>query len=356
MSSFSRVGQALYLIPALIVGAASGSFAATLCVNPGGTGGCYATVDSAVAASARGDVVQIAAGSYPSCVVVPAKHHVTLQGAGRDQTILVGACSGYRVVISTLDGSKVAISGLTIADDAQAGDGLRCVHGTVVAHDLRVTACRRGLDLEFSCRAQITSTEIDGNLLGILAGIPDFTPRLDLDASSVHDNGIGIQHYGGRTKITRSTIHGNGPGEYPYDGNGIRTLERGLIVEASTISGNAPAGIDGPHNVQPVEFLMRSTILADNAQDCSSAVRIRSQGNNLIESPGCVVVTRPTDLTGVDPQLGPLAQNGGPTPTQDLGTQSAARAAVGVRALCKRPDQRGTLRPLPCDIGAFEAP
>lgn len=340
----------------LAAGSASASSAATLCVSPAGSGACHATVESAVAASARGDLVQIAPGTYPTCLTVPAKHHVQLQGGGRDQTILAGACAGNRVVVTMLKGSRVAISDLTLDDGAQIGDGLRCLGGTLTANNLRLTRNRRGLDLEFGCRATIANSELDGNLLGMLAGIPDFTPRVDLDASTVHGNGTGIVHWGGRLKITRSTIHGNGPASYPYGGEGIRTFERGLVVESSTISGNASTGIGGPLNAPTSDVSMRSTILADNGQDCSDVLRIRSQGSNLVEAPSCALVTRPSDVIGVDPQLGTLGQNGGPTPTQALGATSAARDAVAARTLCARPDQRGAVRPLPCDIGPFEAP
>src|ERR1019366_8510395 len=45
-------------------------FAATLCVNPGGTGGCFAKIGDAVAAAAKNDTIQVAAGVYAEDVVI----------------------------------------------------------------------------------------------------------------------------------------------------------------------------------------------------------------------------------------------------------------------------------------------
>jgi hypothetical protein len=59
-----------------------------------------------------------------------------------------------------------------------------------------------------------------------------------------------------------------------------------------------------------------------------------------------------------NPQLGPLADNGGPTQTHALGPGSAARDAIPANgANCAADDQRGLTRPAgaACDVGAYEA-
>jgi len=78
---------------------------------------------------------------------------------------------------------------------------------------------------------------------------------------------------------------------------------------------------------------------------------INDGGNNLTW-PG-------TTCTGInaDPLLGPLQDNGGPTPTMALGAGSVAIDAVPAGNLaCPATDQRGVFRPQgpSCDIGAFE--
>src|SRR6185436_5922560 len=44
---------------------------ATLCVNPGGTGGCFSTIQAAVNAATNGDTVNVEAGTYDEDVTIP---------------------------------------------------------------------------------------------------------------------------------------------------------------------------------------------------------------------------------------------------------------------------------------------
>ena len=55
--------------------------AATLCVNPGGTAGCTATIGAAVTAAAPGSSIQVAPGVYKESVGITKT--LSLIGAGR---------------------------------------------------------------------------------------------------------------------------------------------------------------------------------------------------------------------------------------------------------------------------------
>ena len=72
---------------------------------------------------------------------------------------------------------------------------------------------------------------------------------------------------------------------------------------------------------------------------------------------GCPAVATCTNVTGTNPLLASLANNGGFTQTHALGAGSSAIDAGGVNAACAAVDQRGVTRPQgsACDIGSYEA-
>ena len=114
-----------------------------------------------------------------------------------------------------------------------------------------------------------------------------------------------------------------------------------------------------------------NSILANNqastGADCSA--EISSGGYNLVgDSEGCNGFTATGDLTGVDPDLGPLQDNGGPTFTHALIEGSPAIDSANPEGCLDQDgnvldqDQRGSTRPVNatglataiCDRGAFE--
>ena len=130
------------------------------------------------------------------------------------------------------------------------------------------------------------------------------------------------------------------------------------VLSNATIAANVLSGVDNDG-----QLVVRNTILAENAgTDCSGV--LTSHGFNLFRNPsGCLIAGNTSgDLVGMDPALGLLEDNGGPTPTHALLAGSAALdtgnpAAPGGPAGCESTDQRGVSRPqgFRCDIGAFEA-
>lgn len=104
-----------------------------------------------------------------------------------------------------------------------------------------------------------------------------------------------------------------------------------------------------------------STIIAggtsgDAATSDCFAPTVTDLGHNLesTKPSQCGFSTSDGDLIGVNAQLGPLTDNGGPTQTLALGRHSPALGAGGSCVAAAGVDGRGLPRRSPCDIGAFE--
>ena len=132
-------------------------------------------------------------------------------------------------------------------------------------------------------------------------------------------------------------------------------------IKRSTIAANTSGGIAGGTDRLPT-VTVQSTILADNTvggnpDDCDYGPgRLRSRGYNVVELCDELALPASTDQLVPDAMLGPLSDNGGPSPTHALLPGSPALGIVDRPLLCRGTDQRGTPRPVPCDSGAYEAP
>lgn len=112
---------------------------------------------------------------------------------------------------------------------------------------------------------------------------------------------------------------------------------------------NLEVGLDSSLTIQ------NSIIASTNASsDCviSDNGVITTDANSIIQDGSCGGLAR-----AVDPLLGPLADNGGPSLTHSLLSGSPA-INTGDNATCEATDQRGESRPLSasnaCDVGALE--
>lgn len=169
------------------------------------------------------------------------------------------------------------------------------------------------------------------------------------------------------TTIYTSTFSGNsvlaeeGTTLNDGSGGGIQGAEGQLL--GLTVNSNS-ASTSGSNLDLNLDSLVRDTIVADprGAGD-SCANRLPSDGFNLDEDSSCEF-DEGTDLEAVDPMLGPLADNGGPTPTHALLPGSAAidrgsafGSTVDQRGLDRRVDfatVSNTEGGDGSDIGAFE--
>jgi CSLREA domain-containing protein len=152
-------------------------------------------------------------------------------------------------------------------------------------------------------------------------------------ASFATNTGGGIANEFILTMIN-STVSGNSTGTGAptqggavYSNNVLNLIN--CTVSENTDPSNSHNGISAGHQVN-----IRNTILAGNGTggngpDIDSSIfapiELTSQGHNLIGNPGSVTgFTAPGDQVGVNPSLGPLVNNGGPTLTYALLTGSPA--------------------------------
>jgi CSLREA domain-containing protein len=224
-------------------------------------------------------------------------------------------------------------------------------------------------------------------------------------ANSANTRGGALYNYeGGQVTLLGSTLSGN----LAASGGGIYSElfihnSAGLMLTNSTLSGNSTsrdggglyanggqinlfnATIASNHVLVPIGtfysglgggvyitgsaiITAQNTLLGDNMHryginspepdDCfTGLLSLHSLGFNLIETPDNCLISGTTvgDITGQDPSLGPLQNNGGSTVTQSPLRGSPA-IDHGDNTACPPIDQRGWQRPIgvSCDIGAVE--
>ena len=155
----------------------------------------------------------------------------------------------------------------------------------------------------------------------------------------------------GELTLTNSTISQNIA--VSASGGGMVNDGGTLTVVNSTVSWNS-SGLAGGGVFNSGVLTLRDSIVANSAGgDCFNVGTVNDLGYNIVEDGSCI--SHPTSMGG-DPDLGPLADNGGPTLSHALLPGSIAFDAGSCAGGTVSTDQRGIGRPQgeACDIGAFE--
>jgi hypothetical protein len=303
-------------------------------------------------------------------------------GPGAGQITIDGNDAYRDFYVNTNPGDEVSISGLTIANGNTAafgGAGILVNHGnlrldhTVVTSN-ETTGAGGGVSVVTGDSLTIESSAITGNVSGDHGGgvytanssgtvstirnstisgnsgadfgggvYFDFTAPATLENSTVYGNtasesGGGVYHYGAPAgdpglTVTGSTITHNtadrGGGLASYGGRSEMDLYTQPIIRNTIISANTAT--DGPD--------VSGSFVADPFTSISAAFSLIGSvdPNSPLDQTG-------PNLIGQDPQLGPLADNGGPTQTQKPALTSPVvdkGAAFGLGT-----DQRGLGRPV----------
>lgn len=279
----------------------------------------------------------------------------------------------------------------------ESGGGLDMRAGKIVIEDSSIsnnTAIQsNGGGVAIRVRSKVTLTNsrvtnnraIDGDGGGIY--ISSEGPRSTLSGSNSTISGNTARFYGGgisadgqggqvAIEITNFTIANN---HSSSRGGGMWTRSAETIkFRNSTIARNT-SPIGGAINAFNTSLSLYNSTVADNTTN--SAAAAISNGtvglklvNTIISNPAggadCTVIAGSINTDSativqdgscntqraIDPQLGPLADNGGNTLTMALKPNSPARN-TGILATCETRDQRGQLRDDgdgACDVGAIE--
>lgn len=322
------------------------------------------TVGYAISQSSAGDTIHIAAGTYTENLTIAID--LSLEGAGMNATILDGGGVGRVVTISSGD---VGIGDLTIQNGNTGSEGGGVSNsGTLGLEAVKITGntAYSGGGIAALGPTSVSWSVISGNHTagGGGAGIYSsgahtlavYFSTLSGNTSATGTGGVHLQS-GGTLNLTNATISGN-TGD--HTGGLMATVGTTATIINSTIASNtgSSAAVEGYGTLS-----FTNTIVAGNtSQNCyiGGGATWTSGGNNLDGGTTCGFGSG-GDLSSTDPMLGPLANNGGSTPTRMLLAGSPAISAGNDTVCTTGPvsslDQRGVTRPQGphCDIGAVEA-
>ncbi len=248
---------------------------------------------------------------------------ITIQGNGA--TITRSAVAGtpqFRIFYQDV-GSSLTLNQLTVSNGDSPGFGGAPGSGGAVYSVGSLT---------------ITNSTITGNKTEPGGGV-------DARGGGIFD-GIALT-------MVNSTVSGNtavGTGGSVGGGIIVRPGGTTTSITSSTFAGNS--GNNGADfETEASSLTITDSVMADG---CLVEGPVTDGGHNLDAGSSCAF-NGATDLRNTNPQLGPLASNGGPTQTRALLAGSPAIDAGGTcPAADAGLDQRGLPRFSPCDIGAYE--
>jgi predicted outer membrane repeat protein len=262
---------------------------------------------------------------------------------------------------TTISGNKADYAGGGIdVGYLGAGDHFTVTHSTISGNDGAAGDEDSGFGggIHFGSSYTDDAGSIDGEFRAINSTI----------SGNTADAGGGVSVGGGLQERVASVAElgqaQNGAVDQPDD---VGTIDEGSVeFENSTIDSNNGTQNGGGVYLSQYDgtsptIALTSTILADNAAAGAANDADRGDGSSsggldtsfsLVENPGDAPVTQSpggSTLIGVDPQLGPLANNGGPTATH-LPAQASPVVDKGKAPARLLTDQRGLARTVQGDV------
>lgn len=265
--------------------------------------------------------------------------------------------------------SSPALTGVTFSSNSAApfGGGLYNVNSsptlTNVIFDDNSATIQGGGMFNTNSHPTLTNAVFSGNSANEGGGMLNSSshPMLAnvIFSTNTTRDGSGMANYNSNPELVNVTFSGNSATNY---GGGIYNEISSPILTNVTFSSNTAAQGGGMFNYNSGPTLLNVIIANSSGGDClnfaDSGSLNPASANNLIEdtADACGLTDGVGgNIIGSDPNLGPLASNGGATQTHALLPGSLAIDA-GNNGSCPATDQRGQTRPQGphCDIGAFE--
>lgn len=384
MKPFPALCRAASIGLLLMLGATAPAAAATITVTnhlDAGPG----TLRQAIADAHAGDTINFNF-TWPATIGITnaplyITKNLTIAGPGADKLTFEGTMSENPLLQSHF-GSSVTISGVRLRRGGTGAiympEGALTLRDCVIVenngqavlawNDLTVDNCVFSNNL-----SPERNTRDYGAAIYVMAGTTTISNSTFDDNNSA--DGCGAIYSRSNMTIRNSTFSNNKTtGTNSSQGGALCSLS-GLTIESSTFSGNYSRGaggaiLGGTGTLTGVTFKDNFSPMGGNSingggglivsrsivENCGSSVS--SGGDNLVGDATCFPAsTEKNDRIGIDPRVGALADNGGPTQTMALRDGSPAIDQVIVNAAsCTGTDQRGHARPggPHCDIGAYE--
>jgi len=295
---------------------------------------------------------------------------VTIMGNGTDSTIIDGGS-----IDRVFDVDKGIETGLTLIDLTVQNGLAEKADFPTVGGGLQVIGEGRSIKLQ-----RTILRDNRANSPGVFSGSGGAVyvgpgAYLEIRDSAIHDNdaeSVGaIYSDNAEVEILNSTIYGNTgtSGAIFNEGNSYLSLRNATVAANPDTVAILTFVNDAAHsaNLDVVNSIISAPGLhCDTSVEGAGTITINSGGNNIIGDDSCGL-NESSDLPNTNPMLGPLADNGGPTPTAALLKGSPALDG-GNDFGCLPNDQRGQTRydrdgngdggadDNPCDAGAYEAP
>lgn len=287
-------------------------------------------------------------------------------GGGAGGGISIGpSATSFSINSTTISGNTAASGGGLSIEGGNGSLSYVTIQGNTAGDGGGMSRSGGGTtDIIDSMIASNSAAHEGGGLYAHSAGVVNLTGTTltGNTAASLDDHsGGGIFSYATQVVMTNCTLSGNsargdGAAIFIYEAPASATIASSTIARNTPDSDATGGGDASVYTLGPISLV--STIVAENAGAQCAALglgTLTSSGYNLAADANCNL-TQPSDLASGVANLGPLADNGGPTRTHALMPGSQAVDASSM-AVCPSVDQRGVLRPIhaECDIGAYEA-